>query len=176
MSRKKIAKYRRARAVRKYRHRAPTARRTTGSQLVRNLSGQNAASKSKPVRTKQKNLYVTPPSCHLMVEAIESLRRLKTSLMMDYKDLGSILGVDEESARCWEQGLSQIPTEQRTRLSELDAALAQLSSFFLPDRLPEVIRRNAELFDGERAYDWILRGRLSEVVERYDNLLRYQGD
>ena len=39
---------------------------------------------------------------------------------------------------------------------------------FRPRRLPEVIRRPAALFDAEPVLEWIERGRIIEVVQRYD--------
>jgi hypothetical protein len=40
--------------------------------------------------------------------------------------------------------------------------------------LPTGIRRPAELFDGETALAWILRGRIAEVADRYETALLYQ--
>jgi hypothetical protein len=54
-------------------------------------------------------------------------------------------------------------------------ALDRLLALFQPARLPLAIRRPAELFDGERALDWILRGRIGEAAGRYEIALSYQG-
>jgi len=53
-------------------------------------------------------------------------------------------------------------------------ALTRLLALFRPERLPEVIQRPADLFDGERALDWIRRGRAAEVADRYEMALSYQ--
>jgi len=46
---------------------------------------------------------------------------------------------------------------------------------FRPERLFQVVRRKADLFDGESALEWILRGRVAEVADRYELALSYQG-
>ena len=45
---------------------------------------------------------------------------------------------------------------------------------FGPERLPQVIRREAELFDGNPAVNWIVSGRITEVAKRYESVLAYQ--
>jgi transcriptional regulator with XRE-family HTH domain len=61
------------------------------------------------------------------------------------------------------------------RLHVANAALSRLEEMFVPVRLPEIIRRPAQGFGGERALDWILRGEIDKVVEHYDLTLAYQG-
>jgi len=46
---------------------------------------------------------------------------------------------------------------------------------FRPERLAQVVRRKAGLFDGESALDWILRGRIVTAVDHYEIALVYQG-
>jgi transcriptional regulator with XRE-family HTH domain len=102
------------------------------------------------------------------------LRRIITSLGFSHDETGRLFGVAGETVRRWEQGISKISDERMALLHTVDAALDRLSRLFVPDRLPSVIRRNAELFDGERALDWIMRGRIAEVADRYDMALSYQ--
>lgn len=103
-----------------------------------------------------------------------TIRRLMTSLRLSYDDTGRTLGVSGETARRWANGTVQIPEDKMAILDTFGSALGLLLQLFLPDRLPEVIRREAETFGGRRALDWILEGRLKEAAETYDRLLLYQ--
>lgn len=103
------------------------------------------------------------------------LTRLASALALSYDDLGRMLGVAGETARRWAGGASEIPEDQMAKLDTADAALTKLQHLFRPSRLPEVIRRPAALFDGEVALEWIRRGRIVDVAERYDRALSYQG-
>lgn len=61
-------------------------------------------------------------------------------------------------------------------MTEEDAAalaIARLSVLFLPSRIPELIRRKAELFGGRTALEWIKEGRIEEVVQRYEDLFHW---
>ncbi len=42
-------------------------------------------------------------------------------------------------------------------------------------RLPQVIRRPVDIFDGHSALEWILLGRIEEVAKRYEVAFAYQG-
>ncbi len=102
------------------------------------------------------------------------LARLMESLRLSYDQLGRMLDVSGETARRWSQGVITVPEAQLAKLDAADAALTRLLSIFRPDRLPEVVRRPAELFDGQIALEWILTGRIRDVADRYDLLTRYQ--
>ena len=102
-------------------------------------------------------------------------RRLMTYLGLSFDDIGRILGVSGETVRRWERGVSRVPTEVVAALEVADSALTRLVALFLPQRLREVVRRKSDLFDGGRALDWILQGRIGEVAERYEEVLSYQG-
>lgn len=102
------------------------------------------------------------------------LRRALMLLGLSLDEAALIFGVRGETVRRWEQGISGISDERMATLHVLDAALGRLVRLFRPDRLPSVVRRPADLFGGERALDWILRGRAAEVADRYDVALSYQ--
>lgn len=85
-----------------------------------------------------------------------------------------MLGVSGETVRRWERGLTPIPLDPAAAITGMEDALDRLEALFRPDRLEWVVRRQADLFGGERALDWILRRRLAEVVVRYERELRYQ--
>ncbi len=104
----------------------------------------------------------------------ETIERLAGMLNLSYDDLGRMLGVSGESVRRWARGTGQTPDSHLATLDVAGAALDRLLELFVPERLPQVVRRPAELFDGERALDWILRGRIQDVVERYETALMYQ--
>lgn len=102
------------------------------------------------------------------------IRRLLAHLRVSYDEMGRMVGATGETIRRWEQGQHAPPLEKQAVLTTADAALSRLLTMFKADALPEVIRRQAEIFDNERALDWILRGRIVEVVDRYERELSFQ--
>jgi transcriptional regulator with XRE-family HTH domain len=113
------------------------------------------------------------------VRAVErgraSLRRLAVHLELSQNELGRMLGVSGETVRRWEAGAIRVPTERLAQLTQADAELRRLQVLLRPETLPQVIRRPADLFGGERALDWILRGKIHDVATSYELALRYQG-
>jgi hypothetical protein len=108
-------------------------------------------------------------------EARRMLRELLTTLAISTDELGRIFQVSGETVRRWEHNRVAVPAGKQAEITAAGAALRRLRSFFRPERLPLVIRRRpAPLFDGESALDWILRGRIREVADRYDRLLSYE--
>lgn len=105
----------------------------------------------------------------------DMLRRVSACLGLSFENVGRILNVPGETVRRWERGISRIPSDALATLELVDSALTRLTRLFLPQRLPEVVRRKAGLFDGSRALDWILQGRIAGVVDRYERALSYQG-
>jgi transcriptional regulator with XRE-family HTH domain len=103
------------------------------------------------------------------------LRRLRQILDLSFDDLGRMLHVSGETVRRWESGMGAVPAEKASSLASAGHALRRLQSFFRPESLSSVVRREVELFGGDSAIDWILSGRIQEVADRYDLLLRYQG-
>lgn len=106
-----------------------------------------------------------------MAEVIQEVRR---GWELSYGDLARLFGVSDETARRWAQGLSEPSPRALPVLRELHDASRRLARFFRPERIAEVLRRPAELFDGETALEWILRARIRDVADRYDMLLSYQ--
>ena len=102
------------------------------------------------------------------------LRRLMVQLALSYDQLGRAFGVSGETVRRWERGSHEIPAERMAVLAETEAALRRLVTIFKPERLPQVLRRKAALFGEESGLDWIFRGRMAEVAERYEAALAYQ--
>lgn len=102
------------------------------------------------------------------------LALLMSNLELSFDQLGSMFGVTGEIARRWSQGSHSVPSGRVRQLAAAQAALDRLLNVFRPEALPEVIRRRMELFDGETALDWILRGRIDEVADRYESTLSYQ--
>lgn len=101
------------------------------------------------------------------------LRALRKNLDLSREDLGTMFGVGGETAGAWAEGAQEIPETTFAKMVAAETALDRMLWLFRPERLPQVIRRRAEAFDGERALDWILDGRIAEVAERYDSGLSY---
>jgi hypothetical protein len=96
------------------------------------------------------------------------------TLELSYDEAGRLFGVSGETVRRWALGNSSVPLATGGDVLLYHAGVERLQAMFQPERLPSVIRRSAELFDGERAIDWIMRGRIAEVAGRYERILRYQ--
>lgn len=103
-----------------------------------------------------------------------TIDQLAKPLDLSYDQLGQMLGVSGETVRRWQVGKIAVPAERRAQLAAFVAALGRLTALIKPERLAEAVRRPAGLFDGDRALDWILRGKLPEVVDRYELALLYQ--
>jgi transcriptional regulator with XRE-family HTH domain len=109
------------------------------------------------------------------LEARLALDRLMLRLSLSQDEAARMLGVSGETVRRWQRGAVKIPMPRAAQLLATAEALERLLALFQPERLPLAIRRPAELFDGERALDWILRGRIAEAAGRYEIALSYQG-
>lgn len=105
----------------------------------------------------------------------EIVRRLMIHLALSYDQLGRALNISGETVRRWERGTHPIPDDRMAELIRADAALARLLAIFQPERLPQVLRRKADLFRGDAALDLVLRGRIGDVADRYEVALAYQG-
>ncbi|HKH47794.1 MAG TPA: Hsp20 family protein [Thermoanaerobaculia bacterium] len=103
-----------------------------------------------------------------------AVRHLMTHLDLSFDQAGRALGVSGETVRRWERGSHEIPAERMADLLRAEAALDRLLGVFRAERLAFVVRRQAELFSGESALDWIFRGRIGEVADRYETALSYQ--
>lgn len=103
-----------------------------------------------------------------------ALRRLMVHLGVSQNDLGRMLGTTGETVRRWEARAVRMPEERIAELTAAESVLGRLLALLKPEHLRQAIRRKAELFDGERALDWILRGRLADVAHRYELALAYQ--
>jgi transcriptional regulator with XRE-family HTH domain len=104
-----------------------------------------------------------------------ALRRLMVHLGLSYDQLGRAFAVSGETVRRWERGSHPLPDERLADLVQADAALDRLLAIFRPERLAHGVRRKADLFAGESALDWILRGRIADAADRYESALVYQG-
>jgi len=137
------------------------------------------------------NLHLTPQDAELVTifnvavgerflaeksewQGRQIVRDLIVRLGLAKDELAAMLHVPAEILDAWESGNTTIPKESLAQLQAAGAALSKLLGIFQPERLPQVIRREAELFDGKPAADWIVRGRIVEVAERYENALAYQ--
>jgi transcriptional regulator with XRE-family HTH domain len=104
----------------------------------------------------------------------QEARHLMSRLALSYDQLGRAFGVSGETVRRWERGSHPIPDERLADLAAAGAALGRLEAMFRPERLSQVVRKKAGLFEGESALDWILRGRIAAAAGRYETALVYQ--
>lgn len=103
------------------------------------------------------------------------LQRLRLHLGLSFDELGRAFGVTGETVRRWARGSTGVTSERMAELASAEAALRRLLGLFRPESLPHVVRREAKLFQGDPALDWILRRRIVEVADRYEAALSYQG-
>lgn len=106
-------------------------------------------------------------------QGLRHIYNLAWSLDFSHEDIGAMLGLTGADVAAWENGSAPLPEPVLGKLRSANAALDQLLTLFVAARLPQVIRRRAEAFNGERALDWILDGRISEVADRYESGLAY---
>lgn len=102
------------------------------------------------------------------------IEMLVSCLSLSQDELGRMLGVTGETVRRWKKGAVGIPESRLAELTAAESALNRLLRMFRPERLSQVIRRKADLFEGKRALDWILDGRMAEVADRYESALAFQ--
>ena len=107
-------------------------------------------------------------------EARVILRRLMTSLDLTANQVGKMFRVSGQVVRSWERADKEVPDDMQAKLVSTEAALTKLLELFRPERLPQVVRRGAKLFDGQRALDLILRGCIADVAAQYEAALAYQ--
>ena len=86
-----------------------------------------------------------------------------------------MLAVSADTIVDWETGRTAIPVDVRATISRTNAAVTRMLNIVRPERLPQVIRRKVDIFDGQSALEWILRGRIDEVANRYEVAFAYQG-
>jgi transcriptional regulator with XRE-family HTH domain len=102
------------------------------------------------------------------------VRDLIVRLGLTRDEVAAMLRIPVEALDKWESGREAIPKESLAQLRSAGTALSRLLGIFRPERLPQVIRREAELFDGKPAVECIVNGRIMEVAERYESILAYQ--
>jgi len=107
-------------------------------------------------------------------EGRQILRTLIAALALSFDELGRMFRVAGETVRRWETGASSISSDRKATITSTRESLNKLLKIFRQARLPQVIRRPAELFSGECALDWILRGKIVDVVKPYEISLRFQ--
>jgi hypothetical protein len=99
---------------------------------------------------------------------------LISKLDLNPGQVGQMIEVSAETVAEWYPGGEPIPHAKLAMLSVARDSLDRLTTMFVVERLPQIIRRKARLFGGDSALDWILQGRIRDVADRYDLLLRYQ--
>jgi transcriptional regulator with XRE-family HTH domain len=109
----------------------------------------------------------------LSYDAREILERFARTLAMENSDLASMLDVTEAEVESWRSRDSLIPLFVIARTKAFAYGLEVLARLFAADRLPDVVRRPAALFDGRAAIDLIRQGDVESVAEKYDHALQF---
>jgi hypothetical protein len=104
----------------------------------------------------------------------QAVRDLMVRLGLGAEEVAAMLRVPVDTLTDWETGRAAIPAEKVVQLQTATTALSKLLGIFRPDRLPQVIRRRVELFEGKSAAEWIVAGKITEVAERYETAFAYQ--
>jgi DNA-binding transcriptional regulator YiaG len=102
------------------------------------------------------------------------IRQLTVRLGLTWEEVAAMFQVSVQTLEAWESGQMPIPKAKLADVQAASNALSKLLSMFRPERLPQLIRRPAELFDNTSAADWIVAGRIADVAERYESALAYQ--
>lgn len=89
-------------------------------------------------------------------------------------EVAEMLGVSKQTIDRWQEHAASIPVEKRSEIIAAEASVQRLQTLLRTGHLSEIIRRPADLFAGECALHWILRGQIVEVVARYEGVLWYQ--
>jgi DNA-binding transcriptional regulator YdaS (Cro superfamily) len=103
-----------------------------------------------------------------------ALQTLLNSLGLRHFEAAEILGVTTDTISHWETGSAAIPAKKVSEILSAKANARRLQTLLRPEVLPAAVRRPADIFAGESALQWILRGRIADVVDRYEDSLRYQ--
>lgn len=150
------------------------------SDLVQSLLAPSATRiKPREEDAELSDLFNTAVAERLSMDATDwqgrqAIRELMARLGLSNENLSAMFGVPSATIADWEAGRKRIPRARLSRILSAASALHRMLGVFRPERLPEVIRRKAELFGGDSALDWILRGRIDEVANRYDAAFAYQ--
>jgi len=97
-----------------------------------------------------------------------ALRDLMTRLGLSQIEVGEMLGVSAATINRWDNHSAAIPMVEQSLIVAAESSLQRLRMLFRAELLGAVIRRPADLFAGESALQWILRGRIADVVDRYE--------
>ncbi len=103
-----------------------------------------------------------------------ALRALMNGLGLSQLEMADMLQVSGETVDRWWKGSASVPVDKQAEIVAAESSLQRLHTLFRPDRLSAAVRRPADLFGRECALQWILRGRIAEVTNRYEAALRYQ--
>lgn len=109
-------------------------------------------------------------------EAKVAVKRLRALLGITLEQASRIYRVPTSTLVSWLDNQTPIPPECLALISQTDASLKVIDDLFEEARLPDLVRRPAEVFGGQSALDWILGGRIREVADTYDEALYFQPD
>lgn len=113
--------------------------------------------------------------------AVLALTTMRTGLQMTDADLATMLWnqsgleINDSMIRGWRSRISDVPEELIYLLLEDEQHCLTILHLYRPDRVPDIIRRDAPIFNNNSALSLILAGGISEVAEAYDTVLHFQG-
>jgi hypothetical protein len=104
----------------------------------------------------------------------EKLVNAKAPLDLTEYDCAQALGASLEQLKAWKLEGAVHESFQKAVADFVNQA-DELTTFFKTDRIRDVVREKAPLFENRSAYHWIIDGKIAQVVRRYGDLLNYQG-
>ena len=102
----------------------------------------------------------------------EMIRDIKYTLGISQKELAQMHGVAQSTIRRWLSGWA-ISDKNHATVTQAYDSVRLLKSLFVEDRIPHVIRREANLLLGMTALDLILKGQIADVADFYDDVTLY---
>lgn len=95
---------------------------------------------------------------------------LKTFGGLKGRDIANILSVSPPTVTRWSQGEASPAIEKQTAMAQLRWVAERLSDFYEPDEVRLWLQSPHPQLSGRRAYDLIVEGRTSEVLEVIERL------
>lgn len=98
------------------------------------------------------------------------VKELKTYGGLKGRDIANILGVSPPTVSRWSRGEADPTIDKQTAMAQLRWVAERLSDFYAPDEVRLWLQSPHPQLDGQRPYDFIMEGRVSEVLEVIERL------
>ncbi len=111
-----------------------------------------------PVKNASQNILTPQQMMHRIVDGLD----------LTSQDVSSMFSVTMPAARKLIDGQwAEVKTEDAVRIYETYDAYRLMQNYFKIQSIPDIIRRNANLFNGETALHWIKKGKIVDVALDY---------